>query len=263
MKRHDDTRHNPLASVGKDVVLPASVNLSSKARVGDRVVFAEGAPALVRDGAEIEAAAVIAPGIEIGRDALVKVGAVVTQSVPANAIVEGNPARVVGYRMSGDGRLAEVGAKVITASVFDGKVGPSKQELGVGGAAVFLMHRVSDVRGSLSVGEIERDLPFPPERYFLVYDVPSSELRGEHAHKACHQFLVCVHGSCRLLLDDGISRVEVTLDRPELGVHMPPMLWGTQYRYTADAVLMVFASHAYDADDYIRSYEEYIALRDV
>ncbi|WP_368086330.1 FdtA/QdtA family cupin domain-containing protein [Microvirga flocculans] len=117
---------------------------------------------------------------------------------------------------------------------------------------------VRDMRCDLSVEEFERDPPFVPRRYFLVYNVPSQEVRGEHAHKNCEQFLVCVRGSCRVLLDDGLQRREILLDRPDLGVYVPPMIWGTQYRYSSDAVLLVFASHDYDPSDYIRTYSEFV-----
>ena len=99
-----------------------------------------------------------------------------------------------------------------------------------------------------------------PFRYFVISQVPSKELRGEHAHRTCHQFLVCLCGSCRVLLDDGSSRFQVTLDRPELGLYMPAMIWGTQYSYSPDAVLLVFASHHYDPTDYIHSYDEFLSL---
>jgi hypothetical protein len=104
-------------------------------------------------------------------------------------------------------------------------------------------------------------LPFSPARYFAVFGVPSIELRGEHAHKKCQQFLICLHGSCRVLLDDGERRCEVILDRPDIGVFMPEMIWGTQYRYSPDAVLLVFASRPYEADDYLRTYDEFLAER--
>jgi UDP-2-acetamido-3-amino-2,3-dideoxy-glucuronate N-acetyltransferase len=122
------------------------------------------------------------------------------------------------------------------------------------------MRFVEDMRGNLSVGEYERDIPFVPKRYFLVFDVPTPELRGEHAHKLCHQFMVCVRGSCRVLLDDGTYRREITLDRPDLGVYVPAMIWGTQHSYSPDAMLLVFASEYYDPDEYIRSYDEFCAL---
>jgi hypothetical protein len=126
------------------------------------------------------------------------------------------------------------------------------------------LHRLrlmTDARGDLSVGEFERDIPFAPKRYFLVFNVPEGEARGNHAHKLCHQFLICVRGSCHLRLDDGQHRRELTLDRPDLGVYLPPMIWGVQHTYSADAALLVFASEFYDADDYIRSYEQFCELK--
>jgi UDP-2-acetamido-3-amino-2,3-dideoxy-glucuronate N-acetyltransferase len=116
------------------------------------------------------------------------------------------------------------------------------------------------LRGSLSVAEIGKGLPFLPRRYFLVYDVPSRETRGEHAHRTIHQFLVCTHGACAVVLDNGQQRQEILLDRPTLGLHIPPMVWATQYKYTSDTVLLVLASAEYDASDYIRDYEEFLTL---
>ena len=136
---------------------------------------------------------------------------------------------------------------------------PACLTLGPGGSTLYLMRRITDSCGSLTVGEVPSEVPFLPERYFVVFDVPSTELRGEHAHKQCQQFLICLHGSCRVLLDDGTQRCEVILDRPDMGVYMPEMIWGTQYQYSADAVLLVFASRPYEADDYLRTYEEFLA----
>ena len=122
------------------------------------------------------------------------------------------------------------------------------------------MNRVADIRGSLTVGEFERTVPFPVKRYFMVFDVPSVETRGEHAHRVCHQFLICVRGSCAVVADDGKNRQEFLLDRPDIGIHLPPMVWGIQYKYSADAMLLVFASHYYDSADYIRDYAEFRRL---
>lgn len=102
------------------------------------------------------------------------------------------------------------------------------------------------------------EIPFVPQRYFLVYAVPNAEVRGEHAHRVCHQFLVCTHGACSVVMDDGFANEEVRLDAPTLGLHLPPMTWGIQYKYTPDAVLLVFASHPYDPDDYIRDYPSFV-----
>ena len=84
-------------------------------------------------------------------------------------------------------------------------------------------------------------------------------MRGEHAHKACHQFLVCVKGSVGIVLDDGDKRDEIVLDSARVGLHIPPMVWGIQYQFSSDAVLLVLASDRYSAEDYIRNYDEFLA----
>jgi UDP-2-acetamido-3-amino-2,3-dideoxy-glucuronate N-acetyltransferase len=107
----------------------------------------------------------------------------------------------------------------------------------------------------------QRDhLPFEAKRIFTIFDVPSKDVRGEHAHRSLHQFLICIRGSCSVVLDDGALRDEVVLDSPTIGLHIPPMVWGIQYKYTSDALLLVLASDIYKADDYIRDYDEFMIL---
>ncbi|HSR31217.1 MAG TPA: FdtA/QdtA family cupin domain-containing protein, partial [Anaerolineae bacterium] len=106
--------------------------------------------------------------------------------------------------------------------------------------------------------EADNPLPFMPRRYFIVFDVPSREVRGEHAHRECHQFLVCIKGNCSAVVDDGQDRAEILLDRPNLGLYIPPLTWATEYKYSPDAVLLVLASDIYRADDYIREYDEFL-----
>ena len=130
-----------------------------------------------------------------------------------------------------------------------------------GGARLYELPRISDARGQLSFAEIHQSLPFPVVRYFLVFGVPSREIRGEHAHRTLDQFLVCVHGSCSVRLFDGDASEEVLLNRPDLGLHVPAMLWTTEYKYSADAVLLVLASDIYREPDYIRDLDEYLALQ--
>ena len=204
---------------------------------------------VVRRGASIGANATILPGLEIGQQAMVGAGAVVTHSVPPFAIAVGNPARIVGYV----GSQAPEAASQVPAV----EAPPAAGAVGVGAAALHELPLVKDLRGNLSVGEFERSVPFPPKRYFLVFEVPSKEVRGEHAHKRCDQFLICVRGSCAVVVDDGTHRRQLTLDRPNLGLHIPAGVWGIQYKYSADAVLLVFASDYYDPGDYIRSYPEF------
>jgi hypothetical protein len=240
-----------------DCIVPNSAQIAEGVTLGPRVILA-GDGIVIRPKARIDAAAVIGTDVTIGQGAWIKAGAVVLRSVPPNAIVEGNPAQVVGYLPDhGDRRKPD--PKHVDIHAFAHLPRPSKVDLGVGASALFLMRRITDARGALTVGEVPTELPFSPARYFVVFDVPSMELRGEHAHKRCQQFLICLHGSCRVLLDDGRSRCEVTLDRPDMGVFMPEMTWGTQYRYSQDAVLLVFASRPYEADDYLRTYDEFLA----
>ena len=204
---------------------------------------------VVRRGASIGANATILPGLEIGQQAMVGAGAVVTHSVPPFAIAVGNPARIAGY-VGLEAPEADKRAPAVEAP-------PAAGAVGVGAAALYDLPLVKDLRGNLSVGEFERSVPFQPKRYFLVFDVPSKEVRGEHAHKRCDQFLICVRGSCAVVVDDGTHRRQLTLDRPNLGLHIPAGVWGIQYKYSTDAVLLVFASDYYDPGDYIRSYPEF------
>jgi UDP-2-acetamido-3-amino-2,3-dideoxy-glucuronate N-acetyltransferase len=206
---------------------------------------------IVRQGASIGANSTILPGLEIGRGAMIGAGAVVTRSVPPNAIVIGNPGRITGYA---DAPRSQPPART-SAPAGDA----SRIDTDVSGVFLRRAHTVPDLRGNLTAGEVgEGGLPFTPQRWFMVYDVPTREIRGEHAHRECHQYLMCAAGKVTVAFDDGKNRGEVLLDEPSLGVYLPPMTWGTQYRYDADAVLMVLASHRYDAGDYIREYDTFL-----
>lgn len=206
---------------------------------------------IVRKGASIGANATILPGLEVGAGAMVGAGSVVTRSVPPNAIAVGNPARIIGYVGTDQNKASEVS---------NASAGLAAGATSVKGVTLHEFPFIKDMRGSLSVGEFERTIPFSPKRHFLVFDVPNREVRGEHAHHACHQFLICVKGSCAAVADDGKNRQEFLLDKPNVGLYMPPMTWGTQYKYSSDAVLLVFASEYYDPKDYIRDYSEFISL---
>jgi dTDP-4-dehydrorhamnose 3,5-epimerase-like enzyme len=132
----------------------------------------------------------------------------------------------------------------------------------IAGARLHHLPVFADARGTLSVGELPGVFAFTPRRYFLVYGVPGPDVRGEHAHRACHQVLVCARGSCRVTLDDGSARDEVRLDAPSLALEIPPGIWTVQSRFSDGAVLLVLASDPYDPADYIRRYDEFRAWRD-
>ena len=209
----------------------------------------------IESGASLGGGATILPGLKIGRSSMVGAGSVVTRSVPANAIVVGNPARIVGYADAQSGSLLDQAAGAASTGAV-----PSSR---VAGVSLVTLPRIVDIRGSLTFGEFQRAIPFEAKRYFIVFDVPSVETRGEHAHRQCHQFLICVRGKVSVVADDGVHREEFLLDRPSLGLHLPPMVWGIQYKYSADAVLLVFASHYYDGADYIRDYGEFLQITGV
>ena len=200
-------------------------------------------------GASIGSGATILPGLRIGARAMIGAGSVVTRDVPPKAIVSGNPARIVGY-------VDTVrSAKQAPAEAHsDGEV----TQTSVAGVTLHRLLLVEDLRGRLSVGEFSTQIPFVPRRYFVVFDVPGKEVRGEHAHRRCHQFLVCLRGSLSVVVDNGTTSEEVALGGPNRGIYIPPMIWAVQYRYSADALLVVFASESYDPDDYIRDYDEFL-----
>jgi acetyltransferase-like isoleucine patch superfamily enzyme len=275
----------PGASIGADVNINDHVFVENDVVIGDRVTLKSGvqvwdgvrleddvfvgpnatftndpfprskqyperfATTTVRRGASIGGGAVILPGVTIGRGAMVGAGAVVTHDVPANAIVVGNPARIRGYADA--------------ARATDSPSANRKAESGgpslAGGAQMIDVTVAEDLRGSLAAIELTDGLPFVPQRFFAVFGVPSANVRGEHAHRECEQVLVCLRGSVRCIVDDGHTRDEVLLDSPGRGLYMPAMIWGTQFDYSNDAVLGVFASLPYDAADYIRTYDEFLA----
>jgi acetyltransferase-like isoleucine patch superfamily enzyme/dTDP-4-dehydrorhamnose 3,5-epimerase-like enzyme len=210
----------------------------------------------VEEGASIGGGAVLLPGVTVGRGSMVGSGAVVTRSVPPFAIVYGSPARIKGYFDSTTKSNVREGAVFRIAQ----DSAESVEKVGVSGVTLHRLKSVQDMRGDLSVAEFSKDLPFDPKRYFLVFNVPSEKTRGEHAHHKCQQFLICVKGSVAVVVDDGNSRCEVNLDTPSNGLYIPPLIWGTQYKYSNDAVLLVFASHLYAADDYIRNYADFVEI---
>lgn len=207
---------------------------------------------LVERGASIGAGAVVLPGLRIGSQALVGAGAVVTHNVPPRAIVSGNPARIVGY--------IDTKTQTPLAPTPPASSRPTS-ELSVPGVTVHRLKLIDDLRGSLTVAECSKDLPFVPHRYFMVFDVPGRDVRGEHAHHKCQQFLIAARGSVSVVVDDGTSSEEVTLNEPNVGLYVPPLVWAVQYRYSADALLLVLASDPYDPADYIRDYDEFLSVR--
>ncbi|GAB3362721.1 WxcM-like domain-containing protein [Lysobacter rhizosphaerae] len=207
---------------------------------------------VLEQGARIQTGAVVAGPVIVARGALVQAGAVVTRDVPPYAVVAGNPAQIVGYTNGGTGSL-QVPLRQAQAT-------PGAMPSSVRGVTLHRLPKVLDLRGNLTVGEFGRSIPFEAKRYFMVFGVPNAEVRGEHAHRTCHQFLICARGSLAVVADDGSTREEFQLDDPSVGIHLPPLTWGVQYKYSPDAVLLVFASEFYDTEEYIRDYAEFTQI---
>lgn len=210
-------------------------------------------PIRIEQGCSIGAGAVILPGLRLGRSSMVGAGAVVTLNVPPYAVVVGNPGRIVGYdRQSGVHMTTRTPEPQLHSQTAAGDT--------IAGVRLFRLRSYRDARGSLIPVELDRDLPFRPARIFLVYGAADTRIRGEHAHRECHQILVCMHGSVRVFVDNGSARHEFTLQSPEEALWLKPGIWASQHHFSPDARLLVYASHGYDDNDYIRDYELFLQL---
>lgn len=121
---------------------------------------------------------------------------------------------------------------------------------------VFQPH--GDERGQLVALEEIKDIPFEIKRVYYMYETKSGVRRGYHAHKKLEQILICIHGSCKILLDNGSEKKVVPLEKPYEGLYVGNSVWREMYDFSNDAVLMVLASEYYDESDYIRDYDEFL-----
>lgn len=123
-----------------------------------------------------------------------------------------------------------------------------------------LLHlkQLGDRSGHITSVNNNLDLPFATKRIFYLYDMPGGESRGAHAHKQCHQFLVAASGSFEVLLDDGRTKRQVLLNRPDFGLHIPPGIWASEINFSSGSICLVLASHEFEESDYIRNYDEFL-----
>lgn len=115
-----------------------------------------------------------------------------------------------------------------------------------------------DNRGQLVALETQKEVPFAIKRVYYIFDTKEGVRRGKHAHKLLKQVLICVSGSCKLLLDDGTEKRDVVLNSPAKGILVEHNIWREMYDFSDDAVLLVLASEYYDESDYIRNYEAFL-----
>ncbi len=123
---------------------------------------------------------------------------------------------------------------------------------------VIELPKFTDVRGSLTPIESERNIPFAVKCVFYLYGVPAGENRAGHAHQELHEFLIAVSGSFDYLINDGQNTKHFHLNRPSQGVYIPPMIWGELKNFSSGAVCLVLASAYYDESKYYRTYERYL-----
>ena len=118
--------------------------------------------------------------------------------------------------------------------------------------------RIGDRNGSITAVNNSLEIPFDVIRVFYLYDIPGGESRGAHAHKDCHQFLIAATGSFEVELFDGIVRRTVSLNRPNMGLHIPPGVWASEVNFSSSSICLVLASHEYQEEDYIRDINEFL-----
>lgn len=125
-------------------------------------------------------------------------------------------------------------------------------------ANLVYLPKIGDRKGHITPVTNFKELPFQIKRVFYLYDIPGGESRGAHAHYECQQFLVAVSGAFEVLLDDGNSKRQVLLNRADLGLYIPAGIWASEINFSGGAVCLVLASQNFNADDYIRDYDEYL-----
>lgn len=201
----------------------------------------------VKTGASLGANCTVLAGLVVGQHAMIGAGAVVTKDVPPYAIVVGNPAAIMGY--VNDAKDDREGGRDAVQS---------NEALQVRGVKLIDFPFIRDLRGDLAYAEVNKELPFVPQRIFTVFNVPTRKVRGEHAHRTLHELLVCLTGSVSVMVDDGVARDTIVLRSPTKALHLQPMVWAAQYQYSRDATVLVLASDVYKSDDYIRDYDAFL-----
>jgi hypothetical protein len=124
--------------------------------------------------------------------------------------------------------------------------------------SVYSLPKITNRAGNITPVHNETEIPFSVKRIFYLYDIPAGESRGAHAHKECHQFLIAASGSFEVLLDDGRAKRLIQLNRPFVGLHIPPGIWASEINFSGGSICLVLASHKYDANDYLRSYDQFL-----
>ncbi|MFN4312833.1 MAG: sugar 3,4-ketoisomerase [Chitinophagaceae bacterium] len=129
--------------------------------------------------------------------------------------------------------------------------------------SLLTLPKIQNRAGNITPVHGGNEIPFELERVFYLYDVPGGESRGAHAHIQCHQFLIAASGSFEIMLDDGRVQRLVQLNRPYMGLHIPPMIWASEINFSSGSICLVMASMKYDERDYIRDYNDFLKAKGV
>ncbi len=127
--------------------------------------------------------------------------------------------------------------------------------------SVIELPKIQNRSGNITPIHPFKNIPFDIKRVFYSFDIPGGEARGAHAHRECHQFLIAASGSFEVVLDDGINKRTVMLNRPFFGLHIPPGIWAAEQSFSSGSICLVLASQGYSEDDYIRDYDEYLKIQ--
>lgn len=123
------------------------------------------------------------------------------------------------------------------------------------------LDQIGDRRGHISVVENNKEVPFMVKRVYYLYDVPSGEDRGGHAHKELQQLIIAASGSFSVIVDDGVNKKTVTLNRPNQGLYFPSGLWREINNFSSGAICLVLASHVFEENDYLRDYNDFLSYK--
>ncbi len=121
--------------------------------------------------------------------------------------------------------------------------------------------KIADPRGNLTFVEGGKHIPFDIRRVYYLYDVPGGAERGGHSHKALHELIIAMSGSFDVVLDDGVDKKRIHLNRSYIGLYVCPMIWRELDNFSSGSVCMVLASNLYDESDYYRDYGDYLVAR--
>jgi uncharacterized RmlC-like cupin family protein len=124
--------------------------------------------------------------------------------------------------------------------------------------ALIYLPQLGERNGHITATNNAIEIPFDIKRVFYLYDIPGGESRGAHAHKECHQFLIAASGSFEVLMDDGKTKKQIQLNRPYMGLHIPPGIWAAEVNFSSGSICLVLASEKFNEQDYIRDYKQYL-----